>query len=255
MRLFSILVLIICSLNALELERITIESSEKISIPQLHNTTLEGHTFFSEYEVLKPFQIAKYELRVKEYIDYLKVTKQEGLLKSILSSDIEQNEPVTNIGFNQAKDTCIFYGGRLPSELEWVVSASIKLAPSKCYEHLKTNTFHTTAIDNFSSTCMLEEDDEFEAELVGSELLDVDMSVENINGTYGMYANVWEWVDSSVKIFRDEYRVIKGGSYANFKTPELFDSRVTNFLNEDAKLQNVGFRCAWDINRDEKSTK
>lgn len=102
---------------------------------------------------------------------------------------------------------------------------------------------------------MMKFDDEFEEREVGSELNDVELSVENINGTFGMYGNVWEWVDSSKAVFKSEYKIIKGGSFTNFDKAQFFDSRVSNFLKPHETMQNVGFRCAWDIDTNKKSTK
>ena len=93
---------------------------------------------------------------------------------------------------------------------------------------------------------MKKDDDDIEANLIGSELLEVQDSYENINGTYGMLGNVWEWVDATKKYFKNQYKVIKGGSYPNNKQPYLFDSRVSNFISKDTKMNNIGFRCVWD---------
>lgn len=247
MRLMVTFLLLINFINASDIMSVIIASKADINIPKLNSSELQKYTFLAKNKNLEPFKIAKYELTVKEYIYYLKSSKQNEKMKIILSSDTELNEPITNINFNEAQSTCKFYGGRLPTEFEWVVAASIKLSKSKCYEHLKQNTFHSTAIDDFQHRCMMKSDNEFEADLVGSELVEVEYSVENINGTFGMFANVWEWVNSTKVLFKDEYKVIKGGSYANFHTPELFDSRISNFLKPEIEMPNVGFRCAWDI--------
>ena len=93
---------------------------------------------------------------------------------------------------------------------------------------------------------MLDEDDELEVDLIGSELSEAEESYENLNGVHGMLGNVWEWVDEDRRYFHQNYKTIKGGSFANFKQKELFDSRVSNFLKPDAKMNSVGFRCVWD---------
>ncbi|RLA82384.1 MAG: hypothetical protein DRG78_07375, partial [Epsilonproteobacteria bacterium] len=70
---------------------------------------------------------------------------------------------------------------------------------------------------------------------------------ENINGTYGMLGNLWEWVDTKKEkiYFNQKYKVIKGGSFANFHQPELFDNRISNFVKKETKMSNIGFRCVW----------
>ena len=227
--------------------KVFIDIKQAVDIPKFkHDISI--YSFSIENKNIKPFYIAKYETTVKEYKKY---TNKIGV-EFTISEDIDENEPISNIDFNTAQNVCKFYGGRLPTELEWVVAASIKASYSKCYQDIKKDSFYpySTATYPLSENdkqvkCMSEDDDEIEASLIGSELLEVQYSYENINGTYGMLGNVWEWVDDEKKYFNQQYKVIKGGSFTNFKEKVLFDNRVSNFLKPESKMPNVGFRCVW----------
>lgn len=245
--------------NSYQIEKIYISSDKSISIPKIKDTKLQEYSYSIKDKKLKPFYISKYETTINQYIKY---KKANNLKLEIEIDEDSLNEPITNIDFDTALKVCKFYKGRLPTELEWIVSASIKLAPSKCYEYIKDNSFSPYPTKNYPLKendkhigCMMEDDDEIEADLIGSELLEVEDSYENINGTYGMLGNVWEWVDEDKKYFNQSYKTIKGGSFANFEQNELFDSRVSNFIKPDTKMTNIGFRCVWDIADKQKATK
>jgi formylglycine-generating enzyme required for sulfatase activity len=231
----------------MEIEKVKIDINIPITIPKLKNQ-FSDISFFVKNKKIKPFFIAKYETTKKEYNFYLKSIGK----KEIEFDEDELNEPITNIDFYEAKKVCKFFGGDLPSEFEWVVASSIKINPTKCYKQIKKYSFVKYAIAKYPLSendsiikCMQEDDDEIEANLIGSELLEVEDSYENINGTYGMFGNVWEWTKDKKIFFDKEYRVIKGGSYANFRQKILFDNRISNFIKPSSKLKNVGFRCVW----------
>ncbi len=236
----------------MKIENVYITTKQKITIPKIKNDKLKDFSFSIKDKKLKPFYIAKYETTIKQYITYQKAN-------NIKIQEMDEDtlaEPMTNIDYKTASKVCNYYGGRLPTEFEWVVSASIKLTPSKCYRHIKKNSFVPYPTVNYPLNknskqikYMLDEDDELEVDLIGSELLEVKDSYENINGIYGMLGNVWEWVDSDKMYFNEKYKTLKGGSFANFEQKELFDSRISNFLSPDAKMNSVGFRCVWDIKK------
>ncbi|MBL0708502.1 MAG: SUMF1/EgtB/PvdO family nonheme iron enzyme [Sulfurimonas sp.] len=233
------------------MQKIYITSDKSITIPRIKNKNLQNFSYDVKDKKIKAFYIAKYETTIAQYIAY---KKGNGL---IVEDDIDEdtlNEPKTNIDFQTAQKVCKYYGGRLPSEFEWVVASSIKLHKSKCYEHINKDAFVAYSTVSYplhqkdkSIKCMTREDDEIEAELIGSELLDVKESYENINGTYGMLGNVWEWVDAKKEniYFKQSYKTIKGGSFANFEQKVLFDNRVSNFIKKDTKMSSVGFRCVF----------
>ena len=250
MKQLLILFSIALSLAAQEIPKIKIAIDKKITIEKIEDSKLNRYSFSIKDRKIPPFYIAKYETSVGEYIEYLKGTKQEKKMRKFQLLEVD-SEPITNIDFDEASRVCHYFKGRLPSEFEWVVAASIKVAKSLCYEELPKGTFSRYATENFPLNkrvfeCMLEDDDELEMELIGSELSDVEESVENINATYGMLGNVWEWVDTDRVYFKENYKVIKGGSFANFTMPKLFDSRVSNYVKRETKMQNIGFRCVWD---------
>jgi len=232
------------------MDKVFIEIDKNITIPKIDDHFLSKYSFSKKSVKLNSFYISKYEITKKEYSDYLKLKKRKKI--KLFSKD-DGDEPVTNVNFFEAQEFCKFYNGRLPTELEWIVSASVKLAKSHCYEYIKKYSFSPYPTQKYplkqndkQIICMMKEDDEIEPSLIGSELLEVQYSYENINGIYGMLGNVWEWVNAKKIYFNKTYQTIKGGSYANFKDKKLFDVRVSNFLEPNAKRENVGFRCVWN---------
>lgn len=250
-KIFFVCFLISSYLHAVEM--VYINTPLSLAIPPLNNKHLSDYSLNTKQTPIKSFYIAKYELSVLEYRLYLKQTGQLKKEKILIDLEFEDDEPITNINFFEAKDVCSYYKGRLPTEREWSVAASIKLSKSVCYEHLKKETFFPFSTQHYPlkqehevSICLASKNEDFEASGFGRELLGVHDSIENINGTFGMLGNVWEWVSDSKKYFLQDYRVIKGGSYANYQDPLLFDSRVSNFLRPSSHQPNVGFRCVWD---------
>jgi formylglycine-generating enzyme required for sulfatase activity len=224
-----------------DMQRVKIDIDKEVTIPIIKDKNLQDISYKKQKIKIAPFYIGKYEVTKKEYNNYLK-----SRVKEVVSLDeYEENEPITNISFITAQDVCKFYGGRLLSEEEWIVASSIKLSQTRCYEDIKQYSFSNYAITPNAIDCMVKEDDEIEEELIGKELLEVQESYENLNGTYGMFGNVWEYVESFVNHFGKNYAVIKGGSYASERI--LFDNRVQNFIDFNQQRQNIGFRCGWDI--------
>ncbi len=229
-----------------QMSRIEIIPPQVAQIPSLKEKKLQGFIYPYKTISIKPFYIGKYEVTKQEYNLYLQ--QKQRKLKEFDESEL--NEPVVNITFDEAQDVCSFYKGRLPSEEEWIVASSLKLAKTKCYENLQEGSFHPYSITPQAIECMKNEDDELEEDLVGTELLDVVDSYENINGTFGMYGNVWEYVNTQIQHFSHQYVVIKGGSYADPKV--LFDNRVENFIQKSVRRVNIGFRCTWDKKESKK---
>ncbi len=229
-------------------EKVFINLDKNISIPKLNDKNIKD---FSVSYTLTPakFYISKYEITKKEYNEYLKAIHK----KPIKIDEDEENEPVTNVSFFEAQEFCKFYKGRVPTEKEWIIAASIKLAKSKCFEFIKKYTFTPYPTQKYPLTandpqikCMLKEDDEIEPSFIGSEFLEVQYSYENINGIYGMLGNAFEWVDEKVNYFNHTFYKIKGGSYNDKNMPIFFDSRVYSLLKPSTKRVNVGFRCVWE---------
>jgi formylglycine-generating enzyme required for sulfatase activity len=195
------------------------------------------------------FAIAKYETSIKEYKEYLLKTNQLKKLKAIeLAYD---DDPITQVSFEDASGFCKYHKGDLPTNDEWMIASSIKLSKSNCYEYLPKYAILDFAIGTFpikiDSTldiCQREIDEEFAFDEQISSLLSVKYSIENINGTFGMFGNVWEWTKSDHK----NYKIIKGGSYANSTKPQFFNNHLINFIDPKSTRTNVGFRCVWKKN-------
>lgn len=253
-----IIVLIVCTTASLTFLE-TAASIESILINPDNSVVVPPHKSFYSFPQVQitntPFRISIFEMSVRNADIYM---KSQGAKVSLYTDEQTYlDEPYGNVSFDEAQAICNYYGGRLPSEAEWILAASIKSATSECYESLKYGAFYpyTTGIfpikqGSTLEACLQGQDDEFVAESAGSELDDVKHSIENINGTYGMLGSVWEWVDAERSYFGKTYKVIKGGSFVNSKQPELYDSRLSNFMPADTRISTIGFRCAWDVEKE-----
>lgn len=220
------------------------------------------YAFTEDFQTVKAFWVQKHELSVGDYMRYLDSLGDKKKLKAFLELGFESDDPVTMVDFSEAQKVCRYYKGRLPTQREWMVAASIKSAPSLCYESLVSGSFTPWAspivrqASDILVSCHERYDEEFDLQESLTQMMAVDDALENINGTFGMLGNVWEWVDAKVYYFKKPYRVIKGGSFTNAANKELYDSRYENFLQEDEKRPNVGFRCVWDevsVNKESSS--
>ena len=253
MKYLIFLLLYITSLYSYTIEKVFINESKNINIAKIDDKILSSYSFSEKNLSHKAFYISKYETSYKDYKNYILNNKTKDRTITLYSD----NEVLVNIDFNEAEKICKYYQGRLPNEKEWIIASSIKSSKSKCYEHLKKTSFSSYAISSYPlikddkvTLCLAKENEEFEIELFASELLEIKESYENINGTYGMFGNVWEWVNTDKRYFNKNYKIIKGGSFANVKNEKLFDNRIQNFVDKDTKALNIGFRCVWDIKDD-----
>lgn len=64
-------------------------------------------------------------------------------------------------------------------------------------------------------------------------------------GVMDMVGNVWEWCLSSWN--KDEMRVLKGGSWPQFK-PNLMRAEVRIWIEGSERLHDSGFRCVYNVN-------
>lgn len=137
----------------------------------------------------------------------------------------EEEHPVYNVSWHDAKAFASFEGKRLPTEEEWEKAArgsDKRIYPwgnnfdiSFCNVLRKNKG--TTPVEKYS---------------LG----------KSYYGLYDMAGNVWEWTETSDQ--RNSY-VVKGGSWSdNEKTAQC--SYKTSEL-ADKKYDNLGFRCAKDI--------
>ncbi|MEN8126716.1 MAG: SUMF1/EgtB/PvdO family nonheme iron enzyme [Planctomycetota bacterium] len=124
----------------------------------------------------------------------------------------------------------------LPSEDEWVKAAYWNGSDLQTY----ANAFETDLISNEPDP---EKWNYFPSD--GSELWAADLGAQELNGTYNMMGNVWEWMESSQYpglYFTSVNRGIRGGSYISADTG--LRSSYRNSQTPDFEDNLTGFRVA-----------
>lgn len=224
---------------------------------ELHKNAVEvNHNLMKEYftqDNLHEFYISKYLFVNKDLVDILNFleirSKQEGSYtiineynkslpvkwddlngKYFVKSGYELH-PVVGISWGGAKFISQLFGGRLPYEIEWEISAK---SGNKEYKFSWGN----------------EEPDETKAnyeENVG-ETSAVGKYSPNEIGLYDMAGNVEEWCGDSPltvngEIFEYE-KIVKGGCWYKPANNLLCESKRTRWTKMSAT--GIGFRILWD---------
>ncbi|HEV2643347.1 MAG TPA: ergothioneine biosynthesis protein EgtB [Candidatus Elarobacter sp.] len=162
---------------------------------------------------------------------------------------VEPDHPVCHVCFHEAEAFATWAGKRLPTEAEWEVAAAWDPAlrsmrrypwgdeaPTALHANVDQLSFGTAPIGAYA---------------------------RNVSpfGCYGMIGDVWEWTATSFRgypgfspfpyaeyseaFFGDEYRVLRGGSWATRP-----DAIRASFRNWDFPIRRQifsGFRCARDV--------
>ncbi len=138
--------------------------------------------------------------------------------------------PVALVTYADAESFCRAEGKRLPSEIEWEKAArgtDGRKWPWKIYVDHPNNGF---------SGFMPEP---------------VDKRQDWISpyGVYGMGHNVWEWTtDDYTPAGREgKFKTLRGGLLQSHLTIKFSPAWFRNWMNPDAKLNFIGFRCAKDV--------
>ena len=196
-------------------EKVFIKGGE-FKIPQ--GKTIYVKNFKSKKIKIKSFFIDKYEVSYKEI-----PKKMYNKYKNLVPDDVfrlnDFNLPIYSFSYETAKELCKLKGGRLPSEDEWIVAAGIK-----------NGKFYKNGVEKFPNNAAFD-------------YKDVNETLKNVNGLYGIIGNVWEMVQS-----KGEKALLKGGSFYVGYDSNLLDVRVRNYiLKENIKSSFlIGFRCAYD---------
>ena len=192
---------------------------------------------------IKPMTVQKYAVTNEMYYQFLNQSSyspqnKKNFLKHWINgkyADGEEDLPVVNISFEDAKAYAEFYGMRLPSEQEWQYLAGgpnkFKWPWGNKKDYSKCNVY-------------------------GEQLLPVDSLPEGASpfGLYNMCGNVWEYTNE-IHYDGDKehyFIVLRGGSYYN--APDYWHTEGGAIQNNyhlkvhllgDAmnRYETVGFRC------------
>tara|TARA_B110000285_G_C15074540_1_gene589941 strand:- start:295 stop:984 length:690 start_codon:yes stop_codon:yes gene_type:complete len=199
------------------------------------------------------FFINKYEVTIKEFMEYAKKNNYKTLAekndggyeweagwqkrngwtyknpdgfkaKSLL-------EPAVHINKFEAENYCRSISGRLPNFNEWKIAAYQQLLPSQEFERNKIYKYPSGDIPkNMNSQGLLNY----------NKHMDVTKLPEGINGLVAMGGNVWEWISDK----KGEDSLTAGASW-------WYGSSMTKVTGAQYKPSNfyaiyVGFRCAFD---------
>ena len=206
---------------------------------------------------ISEFLIDEKEVSKEEYADCVDAgicnfpLEGEGLVWGV---DGKDSFPINGVSWFDARNYCQFVKKRLPSEAEWEKAASWKNDVKYKFSNGKDD------IDCASANFRNVGDDLCQTK----ELLETGTLREEINGTYDMNGNLWEWVQDWYTLSglenlqsRDPQgpdsgllKVNKGGSYLSSKnyirsTFRGADSPVT-------RSKDIGFRCAKGADKEPK---
>lgn len=178
---------------------------------------------------LDSFLIDKTPVTNSQYLKFVKTQKYPAPehWKNGQFPKGEENYPVYNVSWYNAKAYANFAGKRLPSEEEWEKAA--RGNDKRIYPW--GNNFDM----NFCNILRKQKcPTPVEKYPLG----------KSYYGLYDMAGNVWEWTETPADETKKS-RVIKGGSWSdNEKTAQCF---YKSSELADKKYDNLGFRCAKDI--------
>ena len=230
----SLIHLILSSCGDPAVEQIPVQIPEGLNVPAdmsyipegefIMGTPDDARTLGGEKVSLKGYLIDRYEVSHQKFAeafpDHAFFEKKAAF-------------PVTHVNFFQAEDFCHSLGKRLPTEAEWEKAArgvdGRKWPWLQYYDHPN---------DGFSG---------FIPE-------PVDKREEWISpyGVFGMGHNVWEWTtdwysyEDMPEKDRNQFKIIRGGLTQSHLTVKFTPVYFRNWMEPEARLNFIGFRCAKD---------
>jgi len=169
------------------------------------------------------------------------------------------SHPINGVTWDGAQRFCKFVGGRLPTEAEWEYAARGTDGRKFPWGNeagcgrpsLKTGPFLRTSDQTTETSC------ENKGTTSATDTRPSEESAYKINSMAG---NVWEWVadwyaDDAYSNGKTKNprgpdngteRVQRGGGWANTDPMDL-RSAGRGSMPPDMKMDDVGFRCAWDM--------
>jgi formylglycine-generating enzyme required for sulfatase activity len=149
-----------------------------------------------------------------------------------------ENMPVVNVTWDEARAYCGWMGGRLPKEAEWEYAARGGSTQAR-YGNLDEVAWH------FENS--------------GNHTHEVAQKRANGFGLYDMLGNVWEWVNDwyDQNYYQNspsqdpsgpssgQHRVLRGGSWSDYPWLVRVSCRLRFY--PDRWVNGIGFRCAREV--------
>lgn len=198
---------------------------------------------------LDAFYLDRTEVTNARYAAFVKATGHRAPYHWVggLPAEKTENQPVTNVSWDDAAAFCKWDGKRLPTEAEWERAARGDALDKGMYPWGDRKIEPTDAVyglvDGPEPVCS---------------------KTRNSLGLCDMIGNVWEWCSDwySRNYYGEspdrnppgpeggQYRVLRGGSW--FDVPPLFlTPSYRSWAREAERSPTIGFRCARDAERRE----
>jgi iron(II)-dependent oxidoreductase len=154
-----------------------------------------------------------------------------------------ENHPMTLVTWFGAKAYCEFYGGRLPSELEWEKAArGTDNRPFPWGHEIKLNHANAYASRDPFERLIGKQGDTTPVGFYNGKSYDGYQTADGRSpyGLYDMAGNVWQWTADLQEGIHDRW--LRGGSKDNYG----YNLRIWeyNSARPDYASPSVGFRCA-----------
>jgi len=182
-----------------------------------------------DVQIKKGFYIDRYEVTNKQYANFLRESKRPAPAhwKDGAYPEGQDDFPVVNVTWDDAKAYCQHYGKRLPTAEEWEYAA--RGPGSKLYP--------------WGNEWASEKSNNFEAGRNGPVKVGEFREGKSWIGTFDQAGNVWEWTATPAP-GDPNLMIIKGGSFAPLEDRPR--ASLTGRLPKNQAKPNVGFRCAKD---------
>lgn len=208
---------------------------------------------------LPSFYMDKYEVTNREYSQFLKETNMQpppNWIKGNFPAG-KENHPVDNISFREAENYAKWSGKRLPTEFEWEKAArgpgvQIEVNRDESYSIEEVSIRYPFADQFDSQLCNTRETG------LGGTISVFELASKGASpyGLIGMCGNVAEWTSSWFNAyeghyianyaFGKQYKVIRGGSYADSKKESTVYHRSYGGIPNLTKDRKAGFRLVVD---------
>lgn len=142
------------------------------------------------------------------------------------------SEPVTHVSWFEAREYCVYAGGRLPTFEEWKRAAytETRAAPSDGFERGRTYAYPVGDMPEGMNNSRQRH-------------VSAGTTKRGVNGLYEMGANVWEWTSDR----QGDTARTAGGSW--WYGPETARADAAQWKPAGFYVVYIGFRCAYDLKR------